>query len=157
VTGLQGLLARLARSMGPGEDLGGDRVRLEQDPENGLDLRLTLVDDEGEPTSVASVFSAVDEPPPAFPTDLPFLAGAVTHVIEDRGRGMLLASWQVAKGSDPATSFDRVVRGCREAGWRLEDEPVGMAARLQRAGRRRRVEVQTSATGTVVALAERPL
>jgi hypothetical protein len=156
VTEIQGLLAQLARSMGPGAELGGDRVRLEQDPGNGLELRLTLLDDAGEPTSVASVFSATDEPPLAFPADLPFLPGAVTHVIEDRGRGTLLASWRVEEGSEPGGSLDRVVRGCREAGWRLEAEPVGLAARLRRAGRRRRVEVQTSAAGAVVALAERP-
>lgn len=142
---------------------GGDNVRVEQEPENGVDLRITILADDGSPRSVATVFAAADAPTAAFPPDVPFVPNAATHVIDDRERGVLMASWRVDT-DDPAVLervFERVVARSRESGWALEErsgesEPSpSWSARLTRRGRRRRVEGGTGASGAGVSLAER--
>lgn len=153
------MLARLALSMGPGGvELGGENVRLEQEPEHGLDLRITILDDDGRPRSIASVFTPGDDPHPELPTSVPFLPGAAIHVIEDRGRDVLLASWRIQDEAAAAldSAFDRVVALSREAGWALEDSASHRTAVLGKEGRRRRVQASQSTGGPVVSVADGP-
>jgi hypothetical protein len=175
---LGGLLSRLARSMGPGGvELGGENVRFEQAPEDGLEVRITLLDDDGEATSVASMLLPADAPPPAQPADVPFVRHAPLRVIEDHVRGVLLAMWMLGDegAPDPEAALAAVVRGSREAGWRLEvadesahspgaggagpsgaaDPPAGTAFRLLRGDQVRRVEARSGPTGPVVSLSQR--
>lgn len=141
-----------------GVDLGGDNVRLEQEPGHGLELRITILDDDGRARSVASVFAAADDPPPALPVDVPFVPGTAIHVIEDHERDVMLASWRIEDPSAAAlaATFDRVVALSREAGWRLEGGPSRAVAVLDRAGRRRRVQATSAAVGPVVSVADGP-
>lgn len=159
--GMGGLLGRLARSMGPeGVELGGDNVRFEQEPERGLEVRITLLDDDGGVTSVASMFLPSGSRPPAHPDGVPFVPGATLRVIEDHVRHVLLAMWLL--NTDDAPAPDRalasVIRASREEGWRLDD-PAGTEEggpfRLLRADEVRRVEVTTGHTGPVVSLAQK--
>ena len=176
---LGGLLGRLARSMGPGGvELGGENVRLEQEPEAGLEVRITLLDDDGGVTSVASMLLPADEPPAAHPDDVPFVRHAPLRVIEDHVRGVLLALWMLgdADAPDPETALAAVIRGSREAGWRLLEptretggtgaasEPGGGAPepgadprpfRLLKGDQARRVEVRDGPTGPVISLSQR--
>jgi hypothetical protein len=145
--------------MGPeGVDLGGDNVRLEQAPDRGLELRITVLDDDGHARSVASVFAAGDDPPPALPVDVPFVPGAAIHVIEDYERDVMLASWRIEDPSSAAltAAFDRVVALSRESGWRLAGAASRAGAVLERAGRRRRVQATSAAVGPVVTVADGP-
>lgn len=159
--GMGGLLGRLARSMGPeGVELGGDNVRFEQEPERGLEVRITLLDDDGGVTSVASMFLPSGSPPAAHPDGVPFVPGATLRVIEDHVRHVLLAMWLL--NTDDAPPPDRalasVIRASREEGWRLDD-PAGTEEggpfRLVRADEVRRVEITTGHTGPVVSLAQK--
>jgi hypothetical protein len=142
MTDMDRLLARLALTMGPkGARVGDDNVRLDQEPENGLELRMTILDGDGHPSSVASVFLPRDQPPPSFPPDLPFLRHATIHVIEDRDRDVLLGSWQIGARADLEmdAALERLVARSREAGWTL-DERTGRTARLSKGPRRRRIQ-----------------
>ncbi len=173
---LGGLLSRLARSMGPeGVELGGENVRFEQAPEDGLEIRITLLGDDGEPTSVASMLLPAETRPAAHPDDVPFVRGAPLRVIQDQVRGVTLAMWMLGdEGPDPRTAMAAVVRESREAGWRLmvEDDGGGVGRgdpaeaggdllddtgpfRLLRGDMVRRVEARSGATGPVVSLSQR--
>jgi hypothetical protein len=158
---MDGLLARLALSMGPkGARVGGENVRLEQEPENGIELRITLLDDDGLPLSIATVFTPRGEPPPSFPADLPFLRGATIHVIEDRDRDVLLGSWQIDARDDNemGAAFERLVARSREAGWTLDERTHGRAARLSKGARRRRIQAGRAGghAGGVLSVADGP-
>jgi hypothetical protein len=164
---LGGLLSRLARSMGPeGVQLGGENVRFEQAPEDGLEVRITLLDDDGEVTSIASMFVPADTPPAAHPDDVPFVPDASLRVIQDQVRGVLLAMWMLGDEGAPEveTALAAVVRGSREAGWRLMVEEDGSEAaesgnagpfRLLRGDQVRRVEARVGPSGPVVSLSQR--
>lgn len=157
---LDGLLGRLARSMGPGGvELGGENVRLEQEPENGLEVRVTLLADDGSVTSIASMFVPAAEPPPAQPDDVPFVRGAALRVIQDHVRDVLLAMWMLdtEDAPDPDAALAAVLRGSREAGWRLENPYGSEPFRLVRGDRVRRVEITAGHTGPVVSLAQKRL
>lgn len=161
MTDMDRLLARLALSMGPrGAKVGGENVRLEQEPEKGIELRITLLDDDGRPKSVATVFTPRDEPPPSFPADLPFLRGATIHVIEDRDRDVLLGSWQIDARDDNemGAAFERLVARSREAGWTLDERAHGRAARLSKGPRRRRIQAGRAGgqDGGVLSVADGP-
>lgn len=169
---LGGLLSRLARSMGPeGVELGGENVRFEQAPEDGLEVRITLLDDDGEVTSVASMFLPADTPSAAHPDDVPFVRNASLRVIQDQTRGVLLAMWMLGGEGAPEAdaALAAVVRGSREAGWRLmvedgEAAPTGAgdptppptgSFRLLRGDQVRRVEARVGPSGPVVSLSQR--
>ncbi len=163
---LGGLLSRLARSMGPGGvELGGENVRFEQAPEDGLEVRITLLDDDGGATSIASMLLPADERPPAHPDDVPFVRNAPLRVIQDHVRGVLLAMWMLGDDApDPETALAAVLRGSREAGWRLEVDDEGSGAealtgpgpfRLLRGDQVRRVEARSGPAGPVVSLSQR--
>jgi len=168
---LGGLLSRLARSMGPeGVQLGGENVRFEQAPEDGLEVRITLLDDDGDVTSIASMFLPADTPPAAHPDDVPFVRNASLRVIQDQVRGVLLAMWMLGDEGAPEveTALAAVVRGSREAGWRLmveeEEKEDGSEAaesghagpyRLLRGDQVRRVEARVGPSGPVVSLSQR--
>lgn len=160
---LGGLLGRLARSLGPGGlELGGENVRFEQEPERGLEVRLTLLDDDGEASSIASMFLATPDRPPAHPADVPFVANAPLRVIEDRTRHVILAMWMLGDDDAPPTerALATVLRSSREAGWRLED-PAGTPDvgpyRLLRGDEVRRVEASEGHAGPVVSLSQKRL
>ena len=158
---LGGLLSRLAESMGPGGvELGGENVRFEQAPEDGLEVRITLLDDDGAVTSVASMLSAAEAPPAAQPQDVPFVPRAALRVIQDHVRGVLLAMWMLDADADPDAALAAVLRASREAGWRLEnpgDARGDGPFRLVRDDRVRRLEAKDSHTGPVISLSEKRL
>ena len=157
---IDGLIDRLARSPGPdGLELGGENVRLEREPERGLEVRVTLLDNDGEPTSIASMFVPATEPPPAQPADVPFIPNAALRVIEDRIRHVILAMWMLGDDAPPVDrALARVLRSSREAGWRLEDpggNPDRGPYRLLRGDEVRRVETSEGHAGPVVALSQK--
>lgn len=155
---LGGLLSRLARSMGPeGVELGGESVRFDQAPEEGLEVRITLLGDAGEATSVASMFLPVDVRPPAQPDGVPFVRGAALRVIEDHVRGVLLAMWMLdgPDAPEPDRALATVLRSSREAGWRLETSGDAGPYRLLRGDLVRRVESMTGHTGPVISLSQK--
>lgn len=168
---LGGLLSRLAQSTGSeGVELGGENVRFEQAPEDGVEIRITLLDDEGHPTSVASVLRPADEPFPAHPDDVPFVRNAPLRVIEDHLRGVLLAIWMLGDedGPDPKAALAAVVRGSREAGWRIEVRdgdtrsrpadspgPIADPVHLVRGDQVRRVDAWRWPGGPVVSLTQK--
>ncbi|MFO7893149.1 MAG: hypothetical protein R6U63_05415 [Longimicrobiales bacterium] len=183
---LGGLLSRLARSMGPGGvELGGENVRFEQAPEDGLEARITLLDRDGAVTSVASMLLPSAQRPAAHPEGVPFVRHASLRVIDDHVRAILLAMW-ILEGDDapdPKTALAAVLRECRETGWRLE-EPTDRAGpiterggprsapgrpgpggapdtadagpfRLLRGDQVRRVEAKTGHMGPVISLSQK--
>lgn len=155
-----GLLSRLAGSAGTGGlELGGDNVRLEQAPEEGLEARITLLGDDGAVTSIASMLRPSDAPATAHPEGVPFVPNAALRVIEDHVRAVLLAMWMLDDDDapDPDTALAAVLRRSREAGWRLEN-PVGAGRgpfRLVRDDQLRRVEAMEGHTGPVISLSQK--
>ena len=157
---LGGLLSRLAGSAGAdGLELGGENVRYEQAPEAGLEARITLLDDDGAVTSIASMLLPSDEPSTAHPEDVPFVRHAPLRVIEDHVRAVLLAMWMLDDDDapDPDTALATVLRGSREAGWRLENPGGAGPFRLVRDDQLRRVEAMTGHTGPVISMSQKRL
>ena len=157
---LGGLLNRLAQSMGPkGVELGGENVRFEQAPERGLEVRIILLDDDGDVTSVASMLLPGDEPSPEQPEDVPFVRHAALRVIEDHVRGVTLAMWLLDDDApEPESALAVVLRHSREHGWQLEDPAAASATgpfRLLRGDQVRRVELTSGHTGPVVSLSQK--
>lgn len=158
---LAALLGRLARSMGSGGlELGGENVRFEQEPERGLEVRVTLLDGDGEVSSVASILLPSATRPDAHPGDVPFIPGAPLRVLEDRARQVLLAMWLLDGDAapDPETALPMVLRASRATGWRLENPAdAGRSGpfRLLRGDELRRVESMAGHTGPVISLSQK--